>query len=53
MITSHHLDDSRSQRVLWSPEELALDYVVRHHDAGRLVPDTDTDARGGPRAFGV
>jgi glutathione S-transferase len=28
MITVHHLDNSRSQRVLWLLEELALDYTV-------------------------
>ena len=28
MITVHHLDNSRSQRVLWLLEELALDYRV-------------------------
>jgi len=31
MITVHHLEDSRSQRILWLCEELGLDYkVVRH-----------------------
>jgi glutathione S-transferase len=28
MITVHHLDNSRSQRVLWLLEELSLEYVV-------------------------
>jgi glutathione S-transferase len=28
LITVHHLDDSRSQRVLWLLEELKLDYEV-------------------------
>ncbi len=31
MITLHHLDNSRSQRVLWLLEELALPYTVRHY----------------------
>ena len=31
MITVHHLDNSRSQRVLWLLEELGLPYEIRHH----------------------
>jgi glutathione S-transferase len=31
MITVHHLENSRSQRVLWMLEELGLDYEVRHY----------------------
>jgi len=31
MITVHHLNDSRSQRVLWLLEELALAYEVRRY----------------------
>ena len=31
MLTSHHLNNSRSQRILWLAEELELDYdVVKH-----------------------
>jgi glutathione S-transferase len=31
MIVVHHLEDSRSQRILWLLEELGLDYdIVRH-----------------------
>ncbi|MBO0332008.1 glutathione S-transferase [Sneathiella sp. CAU 1612] len=43
MITVHHLNDSRSQRILWLLEELGVDYeVVRYErDATtRLAPDT-------------
>lgn len=32
MITVHHLDNSRSQRILWLLEELALDYDLKHYD---------------------
>ncbi|MCC3303218.1 glutathione S-transferase family protein [Sneathiella sp. HT1-7] len=42
MITVHHLNDSRSQRILWLLEELGVDYeVVRYErDATtRLAPD--------------
>ena len=41
MIKVHHLNDSRSQRVLWLLEELGLDYeVIRYErDPGsRLAP---------------
>jgi glutathione S-transferase len=31
MIVVHHLNNSRSQRVLWLLEELGLDYEVRRH----------------------
>ena len=31
MITVHHLNDSRSQRVLWLLEELALPYEIKHY----------------------
>ena len=31
MITVHHLNDSRSQRVLWLLEELGLDYEVKRY----------------------
>jgi glutathione S-transferase len=31
MITVHHLNNSRSQRVLWLLEELGLPYEIRHH----------------------
>ncbi|WP_418320327.1 glutathione S-transferase [Piscinibacter sakaiensis] len=31
MLVVHHLNNSRSQRVLWLLEELGLDYEVRHY----------------------
>jgi len=31
MITVHHLNNSRSQRVLWLLEELGLDYEIVHY----------------------
>ena len=31
MITLHHLDNSRSQRILWMLEELGLKYEVQFH----------------------
>ena len=41
MVIVHHLNDSRSQRVLWLLEELGLPYEIRHYarDATtRLAP---------------
>jgi glutathione S-transferase len=41
MLVVHHLNDSRSQRVLWLLEELALPYEIRHYRrdaATRLAP---------------
>ena len=32
MITVHHLNDSRSQRVLWLLEELGLPYEIKHYE---------------------
>ena len=31
MITVHHLNNSRSQRVLWLLEELELEYDIKHY----------------------
>ena len=31
MITVHHLNNSRSQRILWLLEELQLPYAIVHH----------------------
>jgi glutathione S-transferase len=41
MIVVHHLDDSRSQRILWLLEELREPYEIRHHKrdpSTRLAP---------------
>jgi glutathione S-transferase len=43
MITVHHLNDSRSQRVLWLLEELGLPYEIKHYQRDRatmLAPET-------------
>lgn len=31
MITVHHLNDSRSQRILWLLEELGVPYEIKHY----------------------
>ncbi len=31
MITVHHLNNSRSQRILWMLEELGIEYQVKHY----------------------
>jgi len=40
MITVHHLNDSRSQRILWLLEELGLPYEIRQYQRmqTRLAP---------------
>ncbi|WP_448579532.1 glutathione S-transferase family protein [Thermaurantiacus sp.] len=41
MIRVHHLNDSRSQRILWLLEELGLAYHIVHHqrdEVTRLAP---------------
>jgi glutathione S-transferase len=41
MLTVHHLNDSRSQRVLWLLEELELPYSIVHYQrdaVSRLAP---------------
>jgi glutathione S-transferase len=41
MITVHHLNDSRSQRILWLLEELGLDYRIERYQRNaqtRLAP---------------
>ncbi len=32
MITVHHLNNSRSQRIVWLLEELALPYAIKHYN---------------------
>lgn len=32
MITVHHLNNSRSQRILWMLEELGLEYDIKYYD---------------------
>jgi glutathione S-transferase len=41
MIVVHHLNDSRSQRILWLLEELSIPYEIRRYErdpATRLAP---------------
>lgn len=41
MIVVHHLNESRSQRILWLLEELGLDYEIKKYErdaATRLAP---------------
>lgn len=42
MIVVHHLEDSRSQRILWALEELGVEYEIKHyarHPKTMLAPD--------------
>jgi glutathione S-transferase len=41
MIVVHHLNDSRSERILWLLEELGVPYEIKHHQRDattRLAP---------------
>ena len=43
MITVHHLNNSRSQRVLWLLEELALEYEIKRYERDQktmLAPES-------------
>jgi len=43
MITVHHLENSRSQRIVWLLEELGVDYQIEHYQrdpATMLAPDS-------------
>jgi glutathione S-transferase len=43
MITVHHLNNSRSQRVLWLLEELGVPYEIKHYQRNKdtmLAPDS-------------
>jgi glutathione S-transferase len=37
MITVHHLNNSRSQRVLWLLEELGIEYEIRHYQRDKIT----------------
>jgi glutathione S-transferase len=37
MITVHHLNNSRSQRVLWLLEELGVEYEVKRYERDRIT----------------
>ena len=43
MLTLHHLNNSRSQRILWLLEELGVDYNIEHYQrdsSTNLAPDS-------------
>jgi glutathione S-transferase len=48
MITVHHLNDSRSQRILWLLEEMGTPYEVMKYQRDaqtRLAPPENSSAR--------
>lgn len=49
MLTVHHLNQSRSHRVLWALEELGLTYeIVRYQrEKSMLAPDSLKSASAG------
>ncbi len=43
MITLHHLEDSRSQRIIWLLEELGVDYTIKRYERNpktNLAPES-------------
>lgn len=34
-LTQHHLNNSRSQRILWILEELGIQYEIKHYQRGK------------------
>ena len=56
MLTVHHLNNSRSQRVLWLLEELGVPYEIKHYQRDRktmLAPSSLRTPQGNdpPTAF--
>ena len=37
MLTLHHLNNSRSQRILWLLEELGVDYNIEHYQRDSIT----------------
>ena len=50
MIIVHHLENSRSQRILWLLEELGLPYEVRRYDRDPKTMLRAADAESGASA---
>ena len=52
MLTLHHLNDSRSQRILWLLEELGTPYEMKRYQRNattRLGPPSGKRRRNSPR----
>ena len=45
MLTVHHLEHSRSQRILWLLEELGVDYEIRRYERDRETSLAPPDLR--------
>ena len=50
MITVHHLNNSRSQRVLWALEELGVPYEIKRYERDRQTMLAPPRAARGPSA---
>jgi len=56
MITVHHLNNSRSQRVLWLLEELGVPYEIKHYQRDpqtMLAPESLRCGSGLPDAMSL
>ena len=45
MLTVHHLENSRSQRILWLLEELGVDYEIKRYDRDKETSLAPPDLR--------
>jgi glutathione S-transferase len=45
MITVHHLNNSRSQRILWLLEELGLEYEIKHYERDKQTMRAPAELR--------
>ena len=52
MIIVHHLENSRSQRVLWLLEELGLPYEVKRYERNPKTMRAPPAASGSPSPTG-
>ena len=50
MLIVHHLNNSRSQRVLWLLEELELPYEIKYYQRNATTQLAPPELRGRPAA---
>ncbi len=50
MIVVHHLNNSRSQRILWALEELELPYEIKRYQRDAQTNLAPPELKAGPSA---
>ena len=50
MLKVHHLNNSRSQRILWLLEEIGTPYEIVHYQRGTPVPLAPPELKAGSPA---